>query len=110
MKSKKILLISFIFTLLITIIPIPHKTVVGTECNDPKNNPPYFCYEYLPSHGFPLPFATVDPFESPVSSIKWSQLHIIAFLIVFPINWLIFWIIFKLISLTYKKIFKADTA
>lgn len=102
MKYKYIILAGFLLALLTSVIPIPRSTVYGNECGGAQKNG--LCYKYLPSHGFPIPFATTDPFESPPTSIKWSKMHIVTFIIIFPLNWAIYSSVILAIVFVYRKI------
>lgn len=103
MKIKKIILVALVLNIAISLIPIPHKTFMGTEC-------PGYCYGYMPSHGFPLPFLTSNGLNSPIGAIDWeifySPIGILLVLIIFLINWLIIAAVVTVIDLIYKKIRK----
>ncbi len=102
MKYKYIILAGFLLALLTSVIPIPRSTVYGNECGGAEKNG--LCYKYLPSHGFPIPFATTDAFESPASQIKWSSMNAVLFVFIFPLNWAIYSLAILVIVFVYKKI------
>lgn len=82
----------------------PYKGVVGNLCEKTAENPAGYCFEALPSGGFPFAFMFDNGDVSVVGSLSWIEDDFI--LIPFIANWCIYFVLFLLLHIAYRK-FKA---
>jgi hypothetical protein len=104
MKTKKIMLISYILNTIALLIPIQRKTITGFECD------PSPCYEYFAHYGFPIPLFYPGGVNSPISGINWEMIYhplgILVLATFFIVNGLFFFAFIKILDFIYRKINK----
>jgi hypothetical protein len=98
MNNKQISIISFIITLVISLIPIQKTMRYSHEC---PIDEPQLCYDEFPSHGFPFTIVQTDPWTSPINSIVWDPITIAIAILLFPINWAFYALCLKLFNFLY---------
>jgi len=103
MKIWKILIISFLVTLVISFIPIKRNLKVSMECLRTDETA---CFEMLPTYGFPIKIAQPNIWFSPVNAIEIDLSTSIRFIY----NWILYFILFEIINLIYKKITTPNSA
>lgn len=102
--NKKLLLISFILALIISLVPIPRTMRNSFECPRGQEE---LCFNEYPTHGFPFVIAKTDPWNSPSNVIDWDIITVIIAICLFPLNWAIYFALLKSIELIYKRLGKS---
>lgn len=96
MKLWKIIIISFLVTLVISFIPIKRNLKVSNECGVDNRA---LCYQEFATYGFPFIVEQPNIFISPFGSIEYD-LDTIKF---FAVNWVIYLVLLEIGNLVYKK-------
>ncbi|PLX26189.1 hypothetical protein C0581_05275 [Candidatus Parcubacteria bacterium] len=101
MNIWKIILVSFVITLTINLIPIKRNFRVSMEC--PVENKES-CFMDLVTYGFPIANLEPNIWNFPAYQIDWRSpiIYVIATILFIP-NWIIYLILLKLIVMVQNR-------